>query len=54
MSKQEVMITVILSVVLLTPIIFTAYNLYKIDQWFQRVEQRLDTAEKKTDSKLSQ
>lgn len=47
MSKQEVMITVILSVVILTPMIFTAYQLYKIDKWFQQVKQRLDSAEKK-------
>lgn len=47
MNKQEVALIVVLSAVMLTPLIFTAYQLYKIDKWFQRVEQRLDSAEQK-------
>jgi hypothetical protein len=51
MNKQELLLVVALSVAISTPLIFTVYNLYKIDKWFQRVEQRLDSAEQKVEKK---
>jgi cell division protein FtsL len=47
MNNQELLLVVALSVAISTPLIFTAYNLYKIDKWFQRVEQRIDKADKR-------
>lgn len=47
MNKQEVIFLSVITLLLFTPMIFTAYQLYKIDKWFQQVEQRLDSAEKK-------
>jgi hypothetical protein len=49
MNKQELILVVALSALLFIPMIFTAYNLYKIDKWFQRVEQRIDKVDHKLD-----
>jgi hypothetical protein len=51
MNKQELFLVIVLAAILFVPMIFTAYNLYKIDKWFQRVEQRLDSAEQKVEKK---
>jgi len=47
MNKQEIFLVAVLTVLLFTPMIVIGWKMYQIEKWFQRVEQRIDKADKR-------